>query len=110
MNILPGSISNKVSARMLTLDFTGVDTKEELHRYIAAKLSFPKWYGRNLDALYDMLTSMGIPTTLFLRDVHALAENLGEYGETAVQVFAAAAAENPRLQLRWEDGHEPGQL
>lgn len=30
----------------------------EMHDVLARKLNFPEWYGRNLDALHDCLTSL----------------------------------------------------
>ena len=43
------------------------------HEYLAARLSFPAWYGRNLDALYDLLTERG-PCVLRLEHAEVLAE------------------------------------
>ena len=38
----------------------GIDfeSTEEIHDYIAEELSFPSYYGKNLDALYDVLTDL----------------------------------------------------
>ena len=48
------------------IDCSGIDCSRELHRKIALVLSFPDWYGYNLDALYDCLTEIGAPTHLIL--------------------------------------------
>jgi RNAse (barnase) inhibitor barstar len=37
--------------------------KERLHDEFASKLGFPKWYGRNLDALLDCLSSIDDPSS-----------------------------------------------
>lgn len=37
-----------------------------LHALLARELAFPQWYGNNLDALYDCLTDLEIPTHLTL--------------------------------------------
>ena len=37
------------------IDCSTIRTKEDLHRLFRETLSFPEWYGNNLDALYDML-------------------------------------------------------
>ena len=44
------------------IDLTGVDTYGEFHNRISDALSFPEYYGNNLDALYDCLTDMDRPT------------------------------------------------
>ena len=45
---------------MKTVTIRGIDftCPEELHDYLASELSFPEYYGRNLDALYDILTGL----------------------------------------------------
>ena len=35
--------------------------KQELHRVLAEQLEFPPYYGGNLDALYDLLSTAGEP-------------------------------------------------
>ena len=37
---------------------TGADTKDSLIDAIGVQLDFPEWAGRNLDALYDLLTEL----------------------------------------------------
>ena len=43
--------------REVTLDLTSFEEKISLHRYLKETLGFPFYYGANLDALYDELTS-----------------------------------------------------
>lgn len=50
----------------ITLDCTGLETKAQLHAALADALSFPDWYGNNLDALYDCLTDLDEPVHLHL--------------------------------------------
>ena len=42
--------------KQIILDFIKFNTKEEIHEYLSEKLGFPEYYGRNLDALYDILS------------------------------------------------------
>lgn len=42
----------------MILSCEGIATKAQLHAALAQALSFPDWYGHNLDALYDCLTDM----------------------------------------------------
>ena len=50
----------------ITVSCAGLDTREALHAAIAQALSFPEWYGHNLDALYDCLTDLDDPVHLRL--------------------------------------------
>ena len=45
------------------IDFESTD---EIHEYIAEELMFPSYYGRNLDALYDVLTGLPHRGTRFV--------------------------------------------
>lgn len=48
--------------KKIILDFKPTGTPGEVQEYLAMKFDFPDWYGGNLDALYDMLTSITEPT------------------------------------------------
>lgn len=43
--------------REVRLDLTHFEEKVSLHRYLKETLEFPFYYGANLDALHDELTS-----------------------------------------------------
>ena len=67
------------------------------HSHLAQRLDLPTYYGRNLDALYDVLTEIGTDTELILEDPAAVVENLGKYGEALLGTMQEAAEENPHL-------------
>lgn len=50
----------------ITIDCSGLENAGALHKVLAEKLEFPDWYGNNLDALHDMLTSIAEDTCLTL--------------------------------------------
>jgi len=52
----------------IILDCAGFVPRTDLHKALANALAFPDWYGRNLDALHDMLTSIRTDTTLILHN------------------------------------------
>lgn len=41
--------------KRIYLDFSQCKDKEDVHAYLKKQFGFPEHYGRNLDALYDML-------------------------------------------------------
>ena len=68
----------------------------ELQEYIAKSLGFPEYYGKNLDALYDMLT--GGVKALELELV--VDKDNSSYCDKVTAVFLDAAKENPRLEAK----------
>ena len=44
--------------KAIILDFHDFKDPQEVHGYLAKRLSFPDYYGRNLDALHDCLTDL----------------------------------------------------
>ncbi|MBP5410403.1 MAG: barstar family protein [Lachnospiraceae bacterium] len=87
--------------KTILLDGLYMNTKEATHAYLAQRLHAPEYYGRNLDALHDILTDPCGETTLVLlyRKSHML-RALGRYGEVLLKVFRDSAAENPSLIFR----------
>lgn len=81
----------------IVINCAAIDSREALHRIFADALSFPEWYGRNLDALYDCLTGISVQTQVRLLDWEIAEARLGKYGLSAKNVIAKAAFQNPRL-------------
>ena len=87
--------------RELLLDAETLYTRGQVHDALSAVFGFPADYGRNLDALYDLLTALP-PTRLTLQRAEMFVVNLGNYGELILRVLADAAAENPSFVLNAE--------
>ena len=81
----------------VTIDCSSIQTREDLHRVFSQALSFPSWYGGNLDALYDMLTSL--EGTIRLENWNAAEAALGKYGAAAGKAIAAAGLKNTKLDI-----------
>lgn len=78
----------------VTISCGGIADKNELHARIAAALSFPDWYGHNLDALMDCLTDLD-EITVTLTEWDSLPFDADGFW----RVFHQAAAENPDLTV-----------
>ena len=81
----------------IIIDCTKIHTKEDLHRIFQEALSFPTWYGSNLDALHDCLTE--ISGKVRLLDWETAENRLGSYGKKVKNAIAAAALHNTKLDL-----------
>ncbi len=79
------------------IDCSRIHSQEDLHKHFRETLSFPDWYGNNLDALYDCLTE--ISGKVRLLDWETAEHRLGPYGTKAKKVIAAAALHNADLDL-----------
>lgn len=72
--------------------------KKQLHQSMKDALSFPDYYGHNLDALHDMLTEMD-ETELTLLNTHSLYTRFGSWAYIFLRVIMESASENKRLHL-----------
>ena len=84
---------------IIQLDGRHMTSRENAHQYLQQAFGFPHWYGRNLDALFDLLTERGEPTVVHLLHRQILEETLGTYGGLLVQTLLEAADSNPNLQI-----------
>ena len=79
------------------IDCARIHSREDLHAVFREALTFPEWYGNNLDALYDCLTECSGKVRLL--DWEIAEARLGDYGKKAKKVIAAAALRNTDLDL-----------
>ena len=79
------------------LDGKAMVDRVSAHSHLAERLELPTYYGRNLDALYDVLTEIGEETEIVLTDPAAVVELMGKYGEALLATLQEAAEGNPRL-------------
>ena len=68
----------------------------DMHDAIAAALPLPECYGRNLDALHDVLTEFGASWKIVFRNAGAVARGLRA-------VCADSVEETPGLEIVFED-------
>ena len=79
----------------------GIDfeTKEEVHDFLAQELSFPDYYGANLDALYDVLTDLTEETHITIDTYNMENADMYDYFLRLEEVLLDASRENPCLEV-----------
>lgn len=85
--------------RRIELDGCVMSTLAITHDYLQHCLGLPTYYGRNLDALHDVLSTVGKPLSITLLHPDCLESHLGDYAGRLLEVFADAASENPCLDF-----------
>lgn len=88
--------------REVTLDLTPFEEKISLHRYLKEALDFPFYYGANLDALHDELTSETNPMHITVLCPAMPKGKMAEYLPRLKRVFEDAALENYHLEISFE--------
>lgn len=81
------------------LDGRQMCSRAAAHDHLKQQLSLPDYYGRNLDALYDLLTEGREPTTIELLNKSEMLSSLGRYGELLIETLQQAAEDNPNLNF-----------
>ena len=84
-----------------TIDCRELVSRAAAHDCFARVFALPAFYGRNLDALYDVLTELQ-PCTLLLEHTGCLYDTLGPYAEKLLGVFRDAARDNENIQFHEE--------
>ncbi len=98
------SSTDRNTTRVYYIDLKGAVTPAEVQERIADSLPVPVHYGRNLDALYDILTASGSGWDLiFYHDV-PLSRSQPKYYETLKRLCREASEETPGLRVRFFRG------
>lgn len=83
--------------KKIILDLKMADSRERLHEYLAFELELPEYYGKNLDALYDELTSIGEDTCIGVFSPKEGQKDMSDYRHRLVRVFQDAEMDNEHL-------------
>ena len=92
--------------KIVLLDGCKIEKLADVHRVFAEELAFPEWYGRNLDALFDLLTETREETGVIVVNAERMSTRLGGRYDRLMRVLRDAQRENPHLHLA-EDPFAP---
>lgn len=86
---------------MTTIIINGSEmtSKERAHEYLKDMLNFPEYYGKNLDALSDLLNEKTAPVEIKLINSLDIVKLLGPYGNSLLDVFKDVSIENGNIIL-----------
>lgn len=87
----------------LILDGLKMFTKEEAHRHLKEGFQFPDYYGANLDALYDLLSTRSESVEVRVENYDAMIGSLGKYGIDLIKTIKEASLENWKVHLVIEE-------
>lgn len=89
--------------REIVLNLTPFEEKISLHSYLKETLDFPFYYGANLDALHDELTSQTEATRITVQyPAHPLGKMV-DYLPRLLRVFRDAASVNYHLEIIYQE-------
>jgi ribonuclease inhibitor len=78
-----------------------VKNQEHLHTLLAKQLNFPSYYGKNLDSLYEVLsTDYSGKSVIKIKFLNILKNKLGpDYTDALIQAIMDASEDNPKVIL-----------
>ena len=73
-----------------TINGKWVEDRDSLHSLLRKKLSLPESCGKNLDAVYDLLTEPGKDRIITIKNEALLRERLGDYADRLFRMLEDA--------------------
>lgn len=87
----------------ILIDLGGIKNKSDLHDLLSESLHFPEYYGRNLDALFDLLTEPHEMWNITFKNTAAAKNVLGDYFRLLKETFTDAEEEIACIKAEWLD-------
>jgi len=84
---------------ILELDGRLMADRKTVHEFLAERLRFPDYYGRNLDGLYDLLTEISEPVEIRISHAAQMELLLGPYAGLLIDTLHDAQRSNPNLTV-----------
>ena len=81
------------------IDLNEIDDREALHDLLEQVLPLPDYYGRNLDALWDVLSTWSAPLCIEVTHTELLKRHLADYADALLELLHDAQRENDVITL-----------
>lgn len=81
------------------LDGRLMTSRAAAHDHLAERLSLPAYYGRNLDALYDLLTSYPERLDITVTGKEEMLFNLGDYTNALLETLFDASRQHSNVTV-----------
>ncbi len=83
--------------KIVELDVSNCYNLSELHSRISKALGFPEWYGKNLDAFWDMMRSECDVDKIIIKGEHTLAPVFDKHLKIMHEVLDRTIEYNERI-------------
>jgi len=83
----------------IILQGAAMTSEQALHMQLKQQLSFPSYYGENLNALWDCIRCVAVPLTVEWRDFAQSRRHLGHYADQVLETLRDAEQEVPGFVL-----------
>lgn len=87
----------------LVLDGKLITNKQDLFISLKIQINSSEFYGNNLDALWDVLSSIKETINIKMLNFQDLRANLGAYTDSLIQLFVDLKEVNPEINLKLSD-------
>ena len=77
--------------------------KELAHEYLQEMLELPEYYGKNLDALWDIVSTISEDTHITFSSSVTMLNALDTYGSRLLHLFFEADSENSHVRFELID-------
>ncbi|MBQ3390203.1 MAG: barstar family protein [Firmicutes bacterium] len=92
------------------IDLTKAKTRADLYDLLEEALPLPDYFGRNLDALYDVLSEIPEAMWIRFRDLECREYDLERYLRRLKRMSGGLMEENPNIRIAFDsDDDEEGQ-
>lgn len=83
----------------ILLDGAEMTSRYKAHLYFKESFDLPAYYGENLDALWDELSTLAMPVTVEVINTTLLAHHLQDYGIAIMDLLKDIARVNSQFHL-----------
>lgn len=89
------------------LDLSAFQTRKGLHAFLKEQWDLPEYYGKNLDALHDVLLERSEPIQIRVKGTAVMNERLNGYGDRLLRVLRSAEQKIEGMRVEELDARAP---